>query len=35
VSPLRKAEDAVELDNTFLTEKEQLDFALQLIKNKI
>ncbi len=35
VSPLRKAEDAVELDNTFLTEKEQLDFALQLIKDKI
>ena len=35
VSPLRKAEDAVELDNTFLTEKEQLDFALQVVKNKI
>ncbi len=35
VSPLRKADDAVELDNTSLTEKEQLDFALQLIKNKI
>jgi cytidylate kinase len=35
VSPLRKANDAVELDNTFLTEKEQLDFALQLIKNKV
>ncbi len=32
VSPLRKADDAVELDNTSLTEKEQLDFALQLIK---
>lgn len=34
VSPLRKAKDAVELDNTFLTEKEQLDFALQLVKNR-
>lgn len=32
VSPLRKAEDAIELDNTYLTEKEQLDFALQLVK---
>ena len=28
VSPLRKAEDAIELDNTNLTEKEQLEFAL-------
>lgn len=32
VSPLRKATDAVELDNTNLTEKEQLDFALKLVK---
>ncbi len=32
VSPLRKAADAAELDNTNLTEKEQLDFALKLIK---
>ena len=32
VSPLRKAEDAIELDNTHLTEKEQMDFALQLVK---
>ena len=32
VSPLRKAEDAVELDNTNLSEKEQLDFALRLLK---
>jgi CMP/dCMP kinase len=32
VSPLRKAGDAVELDNTNLTEKEQLDFALKLVK---
>ena len=30
-SPLRKAADAVELDNTYLTEKEQLDFALNLV----
>jgi cytidylate kinase len=35
VSPLRKAADAVELDNTNLSEKEQLDFALKLLrKNK-
>ncbi len=33
VSPLRKAEDAIELDNTHLSEKEQLDFALRLVKN--
>lgn len=32
VSPLRKAADAVELDNTNLSEKEQLDFALKLLK---
>jgi cytidylate kinase len=32
VSPLRKAADAIELDNTNLSEKEQLDFALKLIK---
>ena len=32
VSPLRKAKDAIELDNTNLTEKEQLDFALKIVK---
>lgn len=32
VSPLRKAEDAVELDNTHLTERQQLDFALKLVR---
>ena len=32
VSPLRKAADAIELDNTNLTQKEQLDFALKLVK---
>ncbi len=32
VSPLRKADDAIELNNTQLTEKEQMDFALQVIK---
>lgn len=31
VSPLRKAEDAIILDNTNLTMKEQLDFALHLL----
>lgn len=35
VSPLRKAADAIELDNTHLTEKEQLDFALKLAKKKM
>ena len=34
VSPLRKAEDAIELDNTDLTEREQLDFALSLVRKK-
>lgn len=32
VSPLRMATDAIELDNTNLSEKEQLDFALKLLK---
>lgn len=32
ISPLRKAQDAIELDNTNLTEKEQLDFALKIVK---
>jgi cytidylate kinase len=35
VSPLRKANDAIELDNTDLSEKEQLDFALSLAKKKL
>ena len=35
VSPLRKADDAIELDNTDLSEKEQLDFALSLAKKKL
>ena len=34
VSPLRKAVDAVELDNTYLTEKQQLDFALKLVRKE-
>ena len=34
VSPLRKAKDAIELDNTHLTQKQQLDFALQLVKKE-
>ncbi len=33
VSPLRKANDAIELDNTGITQKEQLDFALKLVKD--
>ena len=32
VSPLRKAEDAIELDNTNLSPKQQLDFALNWVK---
>lgn len=32
VSPLRKAEDAIELDNTNLSMEQQLKFALKLIK---
>ncbi len=35
VSPLRKAKDAIELDNTNLTEKEQFSRALLLVKEKI
>lgn len=38
ISPLRKADDAIELDNTNLTEKEQFQKALEWIKqlkNKI
>ncbi|MEO8111546.1 MAG: (d)CMP kinase [Ginsengibacter sp.] len=33
VSPLRKAKDAIVLDNTRLSEKQQLEFALNLVKN--
>ena len=35
ISPLRKAEDAIELDNTSLSIKEQLEIALQLANEKI
>ena len=35
VSPLRQADDAVELDNTNLSEKQQLDIALHLVKKKL
>ena len=35
VSPLRKADDAIEMDNTHLTEKEQLDIALAETKKII
>lgn len=35
ISPLRKAEDAEEINNTGLTMQEQLDFALQLAHQKI
>lgn len=35
VSPLRKADDAIELDNTHLTEKQQLDFAIAESRKKL
>lgn len=34
VSPLRRAEDAVLLDNTNITMDEQLDFAMNLVRKK-
>lgn len=33
-SPLRKAPDAIVLDNTFLDEQEQVEFVLKIIKEK-
>ena len=35
VSPLHKAEDAIDLDNTDLTEEEQFKMALKLVNNNI
>lgn len=35
ISPLRKAADAIELDNTSITIEEQLEIALQLAKDRI
>ena len=35
VSPLRIAEDAVLLDNTHLSMEEQLDFALELVAQRL
>ena len=35
VSPLRKADDALELDNSNLTIKEQLDMAMSWVKERI
>ena len=34
ISPLVKAEDAIELDNSYLTRERQLQFVLDLIKNR-
>lgn len=34
-SPLRKADDAIELDNTNLSEEEQLNIALKLVKERM
>ncbi len=34
-SPLTKAQDAIVIDNTHLTEKEQLDSALEIIASKL
>ena len=35
ISPLKKANDAVIIDNTLLTMEEQLEFALQLVQSKL
>ena len=35
ISPLKKAEDAIELDNTHLTEAQQLQKAMALVKQRI
>lgn len=35
ISPLRKAADAIVLDNTHLTKQQQFEMALQIVKNKI
>ena len=35
ISPLKKARDAFELDNTELTEKQQFEKALEWVKTKI
>ncbi len=35
ISPLKKAEDAIFIDNTNMTKKEQLDFALSVVNKKI
>lgn len=34
-SPLRQADDAIVLDNSFLTPQEQLDWIMEKIKNKL
>ena len=35
VSPLRRAADAIILDNTNLSQKEQLEFAMRLVKSQL
>ena len=35
ISPLQKAEDAIEIDNSELDEKQQFDLALQIINEKV
>lgn len=35
VSPLRKAKDALVLDNTYLTEQEQFEKALEWVKERL
>lgn len=35
ISPLRKADDAIVLDNTNLSEKEQLDMALKMVHSQL
>jgi cytidylate kinase len=35
ISPLRKADDALELDNSHLTIKEQLEIALKWVRERL
>ncbi|MBL4655323.1 MAG: (d)CMP kinase [Bacteroidia bacterium] len=35
ISPLKKADDAIEIDNTYLNEQESLEFALNLVAKVI
>ena len=34
-SPLRKADDAVEIDNSYINKEEQLDLIIKLVKERM